>query len=170
MRGNKRYTNVTFTKRVDYEGGSHRPAKAPAGTLVCRRCGSVYLKRRWVTKTDPRAALAGPLRTKTLCRACDMEAKGIVGGYLTVSGEFYARHRQDVERLLRNEAARAAEDNPLGRILRWSRSAPGRLTITTTTEHLAERLGRALRHAYHGDIDFGFSHGNKLARATWSRG
>jgi hypothetical protein len=41
--------------------------------------------------------------------------------------------------------------------------------VTTTTEHLVERLGRAVRRAFGGTIDYGFSHGNKFARATWRR-
>lgn len=169
MRSNKRFTNVAFTKRVDYDGGAHRPPKATGGPRVCRTCGSVYLRRRWLPKTDPRVATLAEAATPTLCRACAMQARGLAGGYLTVTGAFFAAHRAEVERLLLNEGARAGEDNPLGRIIKWDRSQPDVLTLTTSTEHMVERLGHALNRAYGGDVDYGFSHGNKFARGTWRR-
>jgi hypothetical protein len=41
--------------------------------------------------------------------------------------------------------------------------------ITTTTEHLAIRLGRALEKAFDGRVLYGFSHENKLAHVWWHR-
>lgn len=48
MRSAKRYSNVTFTKRVDHEAGRHHTARAPAEPLVCTACGAVYRRRRWI--------------------------------------------------------------------------------------------------------------------------
>ena len=45
----------------------------------------------------------------------------------------------------------------------------GRLVITTTTEHLAQRLGHALEKAFGGEVRYDFSHENKLARVYWQR-
>lgn len=169
MRSNKRYTNVAFTKRVDYDGGTHRPPRAGKGPAVCRTCGAIYLKRRWIAGSDPRAQILGAVGRPTLCRACAMIQSGLVGGVLQLEGAFLVRHQAEIEQLLKTENARAGEDNPLGRIIKIIRTTPGRLTVTTTTEHLVERLGRAVHRAYHGTIDYGFSHGNKFARATWRR-
>jgi hypothetical protein len=169
MRSNKRYSNVTFTKRVDYEGGAHRPPRAPKGALVCKTCGAVYTKRRWVLGSEYRAYLARGTARPAICPACDMQAKGQVGGYLRLEGAFVNPHRAELERLLKREAGRAAEDNPLGRILRLEHDPAGALTVATTTEHLVERLGRAVHRAFGGTIDFGFSHNDKFARATWRR-
>jgi hypothetical protein len=169
MRSNKRYTNVSFTKRVDYDGGAHRSARAAKGPAVCRRCGAVSLRRRWIARADPRAAGLPTARRSTLCRACAMIEQGLVGGVLQLDGQFLEQHQAEIERLLGTESARAAEDNPLGRIIAIDRRTRGRLTVTTTTEHLVERLGRAVRRAFGGTIDYGFSHGNKFARATWRR-
>jgi hypothetical protein len=72
--------------------------------------------------------------------------------------------------LLKNEAARAAEDNPLGRIMKWEKQEKGLgLLVSTTTERLAQRLGHALEKAYGGDVKYDFSHENKLARVYWRR-
>jgi len=78
-------------------------------------------------------------------------------------------HQQEIEQLLKTEAARAAEDNPLACIMDWQRSDDSKLTVTTTTEHLAQRLGQALQKAYGGATRYDFSHENKLARVRWSR-
>jgi len=103
-----------------------------------------------------------------LCQACRTRASGVPSGYLTAEGAFITYHLDEIERLLQNEADRAAQDNPLARIMSWDRGA-GRLALTTTTEHLAARLGHALQKAFDGSVTYGFSHENKVARVTWRR-
>ena len=169
MRSAKSYTNTTFTKRVDHHGGEHRGRKSPAEPLVCRACGAVYEKRRWIAASKRRAPLAAGAGRETLCPACEMKEKGQFRGTLTVGGNFFNEHRDEIETLLRAEEERAIVDNPTGRILEWDRSATGVLTLSTSTEHLAQRLGRALHKAYAGDVTYDFSHENKLARVTWTR-
>jgi hypothetical protein len=97
------------------------------------------------------------------------EHGGAPGGYVYLEGAFLKGHRDDIERLLRNEAERAAEDNPLGRIMLWKENRRGNLTLSTTTEHLAQRLGHALEKAFDGTVEYDFSHENKLARVYWQR-
>jgi hypothetical protein len=98
-----------------------------------------------------------------------MAAAGQFRGVLTLRGRFLSAHRDDIEHLLKNEAARAGVDNPLGRVTRWDRSAPERLVLMTTTEHLAKRLGQALRKAFDGTVRYRFSHETKFGSVTWTR-
>jgi hypothetical protein len=104
-----------------------------------------------------------------LCPACRRVEHGAPRGFLHVDGEFVRTHRIDLEHLIRNEAARAAEDNPLARVVHWGGDGAGGLLVATTTEHLAVRLGRALESAYDGDLRYGFAHENKLAHVWWRR-
>lgn len=90
-------------------------------------------------------------------------------GFLHADGEFFAAHRQELEQLLHNEVDRARDDNPLNQSLGWEDLEGGGLLITTSTEHLAQRLGHALQKAYDGDVHYGFSHENKLAHVWWHR-
>jgi hypothetical protein len=53
--------------------------------------------------------------------------------------------------------------------MQYDEGQSGRITITTTTEHLAERLGQALEKAFGGKVRYDFSHENKLARVYWRR-
>jgi len=171
MRSNKRYTNTTFTRRVDHEAGRHRGKRAPREPAVCGLCGALYFKRRWIGADSEHGAEENHFRPAkvTTCPACIQIQGGAPSGYVYVKGSFFIAHRDEVESLLRNEAERAAEDNPLARIMLWKENGDGKLTLSTTTEHLAQRLGHALEKAYDGKVDYDFSHENKLARVTWQR-
>jgi len=68
-----------------------------------------------------------------------------------------------------NEAKRAGQDNPLARILKLQESDGHKLTVATTTEHLAQRLGHAVEKAFGGQVRYNFSHENKIARVSWHR-
>jgi len=167
---NKRYTNTTFTKRVDHDGGRRRGPRGEPEPAVCLHCGAVYAKRRWVQAEAASLSKAQLESARTtICPGCKSKRAGVPGGYLRASGEFLMAHHEEIERLLRNEAARAAEDNPLARIIDWEDKG-GKLLVTTTTEHLAQRLGHALEKAFDGEVRYDFSHENKLARVSWCRG
>ncbi|HEY5619419.1 MAG TPA: BCAM0308 family protein [Vicinamibacterales bacterium] len=171
MRNVKPYTNATFTKRVDHDGGRHRPPRAPAEPALCPSCGAVYVKRRWSTAPSARvlADRAGVLLTLRMCAACRRRQTGTPRGYVHVDGEFFRTHRGDIDHLLQNEADRARKDNPLQQVLDWKELGDGSALMTTSTEHLAQRLGRALEKAYDGRVRYGFSHENKIAHIWWSR-
>lgn len=172
MRSQKKYTNQTFTKRVDHEAGEHRPEQALAEPAVCKICGDVYADRRW-TKPDPERETAKHPHFRPaeeiVCPACKREQDGAPSGYVHLEGAFLAEHGEEIKRLVRNEAERASEDNPQARIMEWEMDREGRITITTTTEHLAQRLGHAVEKAYDGTIRYDFSHENKLAHVWWQR-
>lgn len=171
MRGQKRHTTQTYTKRVDHEAGRHRPERALPEPAVCEICGEVYAGRRWSkpellgAEALERATAANPV----VCPACRREREGVPSGYVHLTGKFLAEHKSEIERLLINEAERAGDDNPMARVMNWATDRKGRLTLTTTTEHLAQRLGHALEKAYDGNTRYDFSHENKLARVYWRR-
>lgn len=171
MRSQKPYTNVTFTHRVDHEAGRHRPARAPAEPRICGTCGAVYRGRRWVRAAGgpvPVSTTGAPAEVTT-CPGCRRVATHAASGFLYLTGAFVTAHCDEIERLVKAEARRVLDDNPTARIIAWETMPEGPLVVTTTTEHLAERLGHALEKAYDGDVRFDFSHENKLARVYWHR-
>lgn len=172
MPGKKPYTNATFTKRVDHEAGRHHTLRAMSEPAVCEDCGAVYANRRWTAANSD----SGNKRHKhwrppqmTVCPACQQKRTGEPRGFVYLDGAFFDAHHEEVEQLLRNESERAVEDNPLARILEWKRGEDHKLTVTTTTKHLAQRLGHALEKAFAGRAKYDFSHENKLARVNWQR-
>ena len=171
MPNKKRYTNATFTKRVDHEAGRHRGTRAMSEPAVCGDCGAVYVNRRWesagfdLTNEQPKQ----PSARVIVCPACLQIRNGEPRGFVYLDGSFYVTHQTEIEQLLRNEAARAEGDNPLARIMEFTRGKDHKLTVSTTTEHLAQRLGHALEKAFGGQTRYDFSHENKLARVNWQR-
>jgi len=172
MQSKKPYTNATFTKRVDHEAGRHRPSRALSEPAVCEACGAVYANRRWTAagsgSEDNERKHLQPAQM-TVCPACTQQRTGEPRGFVFLDGSFFVAHHEEIEQLLHNEAERAAEDNPLARIMEWKRDDSHKLTVTTTTEHLAQRLGNALEKAYGGNTHYDFSHENKLARVNCQR-
>ena len=172
MQTTKRYTNQTFTKRVDDEAGRHRPLRSLPEPAVCKVCGDVFANRRW---SKPDAKRTGgkqkhlQIAMPVVCPACERQRNGVASGFVYLQGKFFAAHRDEIMRLLENEAQRAAEDNPLARVMTWEADKQGQVMVTTTTEHLAQRLGHALSKAFRGKARYGFSHRNKLARVWWER-
>jgi hypothetical protein len=193
-KSDKRYTNETWTKHVDHEAGRHRTRRAPAEPLVCEVCGDVYSDRRW---TIPAAAKVrrkpttldydtrewapveenGEKKKRSrsqepkvvLCPACRRQRDGEPSGFVHLEGAFLNKRCEEIRHFLQMEAKRAAEDNPLARIMRWEPDDKGRPTLATTTEHLAERLGHAMEKAFKGKARYDFSHENKLAHVYWRR-
>jgi hypothetical protein len=172
MTSSKPYTNATFTRRVDHDGGRHHTPRSQPEPAICEVCNAYYSHRRWQF-AKPAHESDKPHSWKevhrTVCPACRQEAHGEPRGFLYVSGDFVATHHGDIARLLFNESDRAAEDNPLARILSFESLERDTITVTTTTEHLVQRLGHALNKAYGGEVHYGFGHEDKLTRVTWHR-
>lgn len=171
MRSKKRFTNTTFTRRVDHEAGRHHTKRGGREPAACALCGALYFKRRWIAAEAEHGIEPEhfrPVRVTT-CPGCVQLQNGSPSGYVYIEGAFFIAHRHELESLLRNEAERAAEDNPLARVMLWKENGNGKLTLSTTTEHLAQRLGHALEKAFDGEVEYDFSHENKLARVYWRR-
>lgn len=172
MPAKRKYTNATFTKRVDHEAGRHRPARAMSEPAVCEYCGAIYANRRWTSASlEPATERDEHWRPgqTTVCPACIQISTGEPRGFVYLDGAFFDTHVEEIQQLLLNESKRAAEDNPLARIMDWKRGDGHKVTISTTTEHLAQRLGHAVEKAFGGTADYDFSHENKLARVSWQR-
>ncbi len=169
MRSNKKYTNATFTKRVDHEDG-HASNKRISEPAICEKCEAVYTKGRWTFLKD--ALKASKYEKKiphtTICPACDQMENGVPRGFVYLKGNFFKKNKEEILNLLKNEAEKLKFTNPLARIMEFKNSKT-RLTVTTTSEHLAQHLGRALKNAYSGNVEYDFSHENKLARVYWER-
>jgi hypothetical protein len=172
MRSTKRYSNATFTRRVDHDGGRHRTPRSQPEPAICEVCDAVFLHKRWYfggLPTEKNLPHSWKAMHRTVCPACRQEAAGEPRGFLYVSGGFAATHHGDIVRLLFNEADRANSDNPMARILVLEEADSDWISVATTTEHLAQRLGHALNKAYGGEVNYDFSHENKLARVSWHR-
>ncbi len=135
------------------KGKMHEPAYCPS-------CGAVYHQGRWQWMAVPEDA------TKHSCPACMRIHDHFPAGYLTMSGNFFASHRDEIMHLVHNEEKRERAEHPLKRIMD-AEDRDGMTTITTTDIHLARMMGEALHRAYQGELEFHYNPEQNLLRVTW---
>lgn len=165
-RTEKRYV-LTYKKKTGSDD-PYLPRGAKARSAVCTGCGAIYRNKRWY--------LGGsgdePLRAgaeQVVCPACLKIRDRFPGGIVTLRGGYVFAHKQDIMNLVKNEEARARGFNPLERVMSIRENGYGGIVISTTNEKLAQRLGRAMKKAFSGEVVYAWSHDNKLVRVEWMR-
>ena len=180
MRATKRYSRSTKKKAIDTEKDpylsrylSRNLSKiGPKGRAVCKKCLAVYSSKRWSLPSErnlPQKGLTGTKALKKIvCPACQKIKDNFALGYVTLKGGFVASHNEELVNLMKNTEARAMSNNPLDRIMSIKKGRAG-LVVTTTTEKLAQRLGRILHKAFSGKVEYKWGGEQKSARVTWTR-
>lgn len=141
------------------------PRGACQSISVCGKCHAVYRNKRWYAEpSEYETAKKNPAAATTVCPACLKIRDNFPGGIVTLKGAYTVSNRQEVLNLIRNEEGRARGFNPLERVMSVREKEFGMLIISTTTEKLAQRLGRAIKKAFHGEVNYKWSHDNKLVR------
>jgi len=136
---------------------------------VCQQCGALSTEKRWFYDERLRQQAQAQGQAKlVVCPGCRRMQDKRVDGVVMVSGGYWLAHRQDILNLIDNEAARARETNPVGRILDM-KDENSKLVIMTTNERLAQRLGSVLKRAYRGTLQFQWSHQDRFVRVNWHR-
>lgn len=149
---------------------SYLPRGASRKASVCGVCRAVYMNKRWYSDGNVSAAAAKESDTMTVvCPACLKIRDHFPGGIVTLKGAYVLPHKQALVSLIRNEEDRAHGQNPLERVMSIKENGYGSIVIFTTNEKLAQRIGRAINKAFHGEIKYRWSHENKLARVDWVR-
>lgn len=157
-------------KKKSSTSDPYLPKGASKRTTVCEGCHAVYKNKRWYA--DPQlyeAAVAVRDTAVVACPACLKIRDNFPGGIVTLKGDYVLPHKQELLNLIKNEEARARGFNPLERVMSVKENGYGSIVISTTNEKLAQRIGRAIRKAFHGNVTYQWSHDNKLARVDWER-
>jgi hypothetical protein len=142
------------------------PWLTPKGVIQCSGCGAFYYRRHWTL--NPPGEFSTHVHVHPIyCPACNRIKDRYPGGELRLAG-FDTAERREIARILRNEEERARAKNPLERIMRMQ-AADGGWTIETTTEKLAQRLGRAVHKARGGKVQYKWSRNNKFVRVLWEK-
>ncbi len=138
---------------------------------VCSTCGLVYHNKTWKKDDVLKKSILekGEVNFKD-CPACRKIKDNFPLGVVDLTG-FYLRdesHRTEIINLIKHESEKEENSNPLARIIEIN-SNNSEITIKTTTEGLASRLGKAVQKAHKGELDFKFSDGQKFLRIVWRR-
>lgn len=134
----------------------------PHGPVYCPKCKAVFRNGRWNWSAAPAGA------AKLRCPACRRVDEGSPAGYIALSGDFFAAHRNEVLARVRNCEKKEKSTHPLERIMAIA-AANGGVQVTTTSVHLARRIAHALESAFKGTLNIAYNHQDNLLRVRWSR-
>jgi NMD protein affecting ribosome stability and mRNA decay len=134
--------------------------KLPEPT-VCPKCGAVFHQGRWQWGQAPEDA-----HIET-CPACHRIHDHFPAGFLTLRGEFFLAHRDEIMRLVHNHEKHERAEHPLNRIMEV-KDKDGATLVTTTDIHLARGIGEALHHAYQGKLEYHYNPEQNLLRVSWT--
>jgi NMD protein affecting ribosome stability and mRNA decay len=143
----------------------HDPYKSkskPPEPTVCPDCGAIFHHGRWQWGAGPAQA------HEELCPACQRIRDEVPGGFLTLKGEFFAAHKDEIMNLVHNVEERAKKEHPIERIMGIEESEDGVL-ITFTDAHLTRGVGEAIHHAFKGELDFHYTEEDASLRVNWAR-
>lgn len=129
---------------------------------VCPGCKAVYHKGHWQWGDAPADA------HEHRCPACQRMHDHMPAGTLTVGGEFFAAHREEIMHLIHNLETKEKAEHALERIMDINDETDG-VTINFTGSHLTRGTGEALHHAYQGELKFHFTDKDDAMQASWRR-
>jgi NMD protein affecting ribosome stability and mRNA decay len=157
-------------KKFGKEDDPYLPAGGRHEMAICPTCKAIYQNKRWFYDEELyRENLQKETTNRVTCPGCQKVQDHYYEGVLTLEGEFLAQHKDEIVTLLNREAEKVSQKNPLDRVIQTVPEGDDRLIVETTTEKLAQRLGKAVYRAYKGNLDFRWSHMNKFVRVYWSR-
>lgn len=159
-RGPYRYRRMQMMEGLGDD--AYRPSGKPRGAVRCPKCGATFRNGRWSWSVAPAAA------AKLRCPACRRIAEGSPAGYVSISGGFFAVHRDEVLARIRNCERQEKSRHPLERIIAIAK-AKGGAQVTTTSVHLARRVAHALRSAFKGTLSMSYNRQDNLLRVRWAR-
>ena len=133
-----------------------------SSTRTCPQCGAVFEGGRWRWGMAPASAYEEP------CPACHRIHDRYPAGYVTLTGEFFAAHRDEILNLVRNCEVREKAEHPLERIM-GIEDIEGGVLVTTTDTHLARYIGESLHAAEKGQLHYEYNKEDNLLRVKWTR-
>lgn len=139
---------------------------------ICPTCGLVYHEKTWKKDDNLRKQLEkeGNVNYKD-CPACRKIKDNYPLGVVFLQGDYIKdeNHKKEILNLVRHESEKEERSNPLSRIMSIENNKNGYITIKTTTEGLASRLGKAIQRAHKGNLEIKFSDEQKFLRVIWER-
>jgi len=142
---------------------SYMAVGKPEEPTVCRDCGVVFHQGRWQWLPEPPAQAL-----EAVCPACRRIQDRVPAGFLTLSGEFFQAHRDEIMNLIENTVTSQEKEHPMKRLMQVEdRDESAELTFTDC--HLPQGVGEAVRRAYDGELDIHFPEEGGIVRVYWER-
>lgn len=141
---------------------SYRNGRKIASPSSCPQCGATFRNGRWTWETAP----AGT--PETMCPACHRINDELPAGYVTLTGEHFREHREEIISIVRHCEKSERATHPMQRIMAIEDKDDG-LCITTTDPHLARRVAERIHEACKKNaLTLRYSKGETMLRAHLS--
>jgi NMD protein affecting ribosome stability and mRNA decay len=166
------------SNKIGLEEKGQRAARStnvylPRGGLkevsICRKCGAIYRNKRWCIDEAELKKMRGEAATgKVVCPACQRMEDHNPAGVVTLRGDYMLLHENEILNIVKHVEAKSRAKNPLGRIMDIQQEHDV-MTIGTTEDKLAQKLGREIYKAHKGELHYQWSHDQQFVRVNWSR-
>lgn len=162
-------------RRISVEEKGQRAAHTPhifiqpKQDALCTSCGAVYHNKRWYVDDSVLGEAAhDPAVLQVQCPACHLVTEGRPAAVVTFSGHYLTKHLDAILDTVKRTESRSRQKNPLGRIVEITQEQES-VTITTTEDKLAQKLGREIHKAHRGDLRYQWGHDDNFVRVFWKR-
>lgn len=144
--------------------------KVPAeGTGVCKKCHAVFQNKRWFYDEAVYKELSKKKETVLIvCSGCKCVEERKVDGAVILRWENIKSHKDEIVNLIRHEEEKEKAKNPLSRIVRID-IRDGEISLETTTQFLATRIGHAVDKAFCGKLEIQKLPREAFVRVNWMR-
>jgi NMD protein affecting ribosome stability and mRNA decay len=145
------------------------PKKGAKELAVCDRCHLIYQNKRWyLDEAEATRLLSDPRTHRGTCPVCRRMEDNLPAGTVTLAGTYFHQHEGEILDLIKNTEARIRTKNPLGRIMEIAQEGD-HLTVSTTDDKLAQKVGREVYRAHKGELHFKWSQNQEMVRVSWQR-
>jgi len=141
----------------EHQHDPYASREKPHEPAACPDCGAVFHDGRW------RWGAAPPDAHPHLCPACHRVRDHYPAGVVLIGGDFGAAEKDEYLHLIDHAAKAEAADHPVERIMDIEEE-DGSLVVTTTSVHLARRIGEALQRAHRGRLDVNYGDAERFVR------
>jgi NMD protein affecting ribosome stability and mRNA decay len=140
------------------------------GTVVCPSCHAIWKRKRWHLDEAAYQELSAHAAVyKHPCPACVKIENEAYDGHVVLKSPLIPKNEEAIMGLIKNtEADMRAHDNPLARIAKIQLTGDT-IEILTISTFLAERIGKALKSAYDGELTLTHLQQEHFIRVSWYR-
>jgi NMD protein affecting ribosome stability and mRNA decay len=148
---------------------AYLPKKGMKEVAVCDKCHLIYQNKRWYLDDKEANMLLTDSRIhRGTCPICRRMEDNVPAGSVTLSGDYFQQHEGEILDLIKNTEVKSRVKNPFGRIMEISQDG-NMLSISTTEDKLAQKLGREVYKAHKGELHYKWSHDQEMVRVDWQR-
>ena len=163
-RPDRRQNFRKYSELRNFEDGS-----VPTGIAICTRCHAIWDRKHWrLDEEEYTEKLRDRTVQQMVCPGCERLERGLYDGHVILRSPLIPKNEQAIIGLIYNTEERIRANNPLARIASLTLRGDT-IEVLTITPFLAERIGKELRKAYQGTVQFKHPLRQDFVQVIWYR-